>query len=57
MLGDSLLIMIGLLLITLGIQSMINPDVRKNSVAVINSIALVTAGIFIVFYWNSILPP
>lgn len=52
MLGDSLLIMIAMLLIVLGVQPMLSGDTRKNSVAVINSVAIIVAGIFIVFYWN-----
>lgn len=54
MLGDSILVMIGMLLIALGVQPMLIKDTRKDSVAIINSTTLVIAGIFILFYWNTI---
>lgn len=56
MLGDSILVMIGMLLIVLGVQPMLVKDNRKNSVAIMNSATLVVMGIFILFYWNSIVP-
>jgi hypothetical protein len=35
---------------------MLETSSRKNSVAIANSLTLIVAGIFIVFYWNSIIP-
>ena len=56
MLGDSILILIAMLLIILGVQPMLEGSTRKNSVAIVNSLTLVFAGIFLIFYWNSIVP-
>jgi hypothetical protein len=56
MLGDSILIVIAMLLIVLGVQPMLEGDTRKNSVAIVNSLTLVIAGVFLTFYWNSIVP-
>jgi hypothetical protein len=56
MLGDSLLILIGMMLIVLGIQPMLEESTRKDSVQVIKSITMVIMGTFIVFYWNTIVP-
>jgi|APGre2960657444_1045066.scaffolds.fasta_scaffold44060_4 hypothetical protein len=56
MLGDSILVLIGMLLIVMGVQPMLETSTRKNSVAIVNSMILVLMGIFIVFYWNSIVP-
>lgn len=56
MLGDSILVIIGLLLIALGVQPMLQVENRKNSVNVVNSVALAVMGLFIIFYWNSIVP-
>jgi len=56
MLGDSLLILIGMMLIVLGIQPMLEESTRTDSVQVIKSITMVIMGIFIVFYWNTIVP-
>ena len=56
MLGDSILIVIAMLLIVLGVQPMLEGDTRKNSVAIVNSLTLVVMGIFLTFYWNSIVP-
>jgi hypothetical protein len=56
MLGDSILILIAMLLIVMGVQPMLEGDTRKNSVAIVNSLTLVVAGIFLIFYWNSIVP-
>jgi hypothetical protein len=56
MLGDSILVLIGMLLIVMGVQPMLETSTRKNSVAIVNSLILVLMGIFIVFYWNSIVP-
>ncbi len=56
MLGDSILILIAMLLIVLGVQPMLESSTRKNSVAIVNSLTLVVAGIFLIFYWNSIVP-
>jgi len=56
MLGDSILILIAMLLIVMGVQPMMEGSTRKNSVAIVNSMTLVVAGIFLIFYWNSIVP-
>jgi len=56
MLGDSILIIIAMILIVFGVQPMLQDDTRKNSVAVINSVTMTVAGIFLMFYWNSIVP-
>lgn len=56
MLGDSILILIAMLLIVMGVQPMLEGDTRKNSVAIVNSLTLIAAGIFLTFYWNSIVP-
>ena len=56
MLGDSILILIAMLLIVMGVQPMLEGDTRKNSVAIVNSLTLVVAGLFLIFYWNSIVP-
>ena len=56
MLGDSILIVIAMLLIVLGVQPMLEGDTRKNSVAIVNSLTLVVMGVFLTFYWNSIVP-
>ena len=56
MLGDSILILIAMLLIVLGVQPMLEGSTRKNSVAIVNSLTLVVAGVFLTFYWNSIVP-
>jgi len=56
MLGDSILIVIAMLLIVLGVQPMLEGNTRKNSVAIVNSLTLVIMGIFLTFYWNSIVP-
>jgi hypothetical protein len=56
MLGDSILIVIAMLLIVLGVQPMLEGDTRKNSVAIVNSLTLVVMGVFLIFYWNSIVP-
>jgi hypothetical protein len=56
MLGDSILIVIAMLLIVLGVQPMLESSTRKNSVSIVNSLTLVVAGLFLTFYWNSIVP-
>jgi hypothetical protein len=56
MLGDSILALIGLMLIVMGLQPMFQDSTRKDSVKVITSTTMVVMGIFIVFYWNSIVP-
>jgi hypothetical protein len=56
MLGDSILILIAMLMIILGVQPMLEGDTRKNSVSIVNSLTLVVAGLFLIFYWNSIVP-
>ena len=56
MLGDSILVLIGILLIIMSVQYMLQEDVRKNSVEVVKSVAMAVMGIFIIFYWNSIVP-
>ena len=54
MLGDSILVLIGLLLIVMGIQTMLVDSNRKDSVAIITATTQAVMGIFIIFYWNSI---
>jgi len=56
MLGDSILILIAMLLIVMGVQPMLEEANRKNSVVIVNSLFLVIAGSFLTFYWNSIVP-
>jgi hypothetical protein len=56
MLGDSILIIIGMLLVVMGSQPMLEESNRSNSVNVINSTTMVIMGIFIIFYWNTIVP-
>jgi hypothetical protein len=56
MLGDSILILIAMLLIVMGVQPMLEEANRKNSVVIVNSLFLVIAGAFLTFYWNSIVP-
>ena len=56
MLGDSILIVTAMLMIILGVQPMLEGSTRKNSVAIANSLTLVVAGLFVIFYWNSIVP-
>ena len=56
MLGDSILILIAMILIVMGVQPMLEGDTRKNSVAIVNSLTLVIMGVFLTFYWNSIVP-
>ena len=50
------LIIIAMILIVFGVQPMLQDDTRKNSVAVINSVTMTVAGVFLMFYWNSIVP-
>jgi hypothetical protein len=56
MLGDSLLVLIGMMLIVMGIQPMLEESTRSNSVQVVKYITMVVMGIFIIFYWNTIVP-
>lgn len=55
-LGDSLLVLVGLLLIVMGIQPMFQDSVQQDSVRIANSLTLIVMGIFIIFYWNTIVP-
>ena len=55
-LGDSLLVIVGLLLIVMGIQPMFQDSVQQDSVRIANSLTMITMGIFIIFYWNTIVP-
>jgi hypothetical protein len=55
MLGDSILIALGMALMLLGIQPMVlNTDDRHDPVKVITTIILVASGIFIFAYWNNV---
>ena len=54
MLGDSILVLIGLVLMLMGVQTMLVDSNRKDSVAIITATTQVVMGIFIIFYWNSI---
>lgn len=55
MLGDTILIAIGLALVVLGIQPMVlSVEDRHDSVKVITTVFLVAAGIFIGLYWNNV---
>jgi len=56
MLGDSILVMIAMVLLSLGVQSMLQESSRKNSVEISKSTTLIVAGVFIMFYWNTIVP-
>jgi hypothetical protein len=56
MLGDSLILIVGLMLIMMGIQPMLEESMRRNSVEVIKSVTMVVMGTFIIFYWNTIVP-
>jgi hypothetical protein len=56
MLGDSILILIALMLIVMGIQPMLDDANRTNSVNVVNSVTMVVMGVFLIMYWNSIVP-
>jgi hypothetical protein len=56
MLGDSILIVIALMLIVMGIQPMLDDENRKNSVEVMHSVTMVMMGLFLIMYWNSIVP-
>jgi len=56
MLGDSLLVLIGLLLIGMGLQPMFQSDVQSDSVRIANSVTMIVMGVFIIFYWNTIVP-
>jgi hypothetical protein len=56
MLGDSILILIALMLIVMGLQPMLEDANRTNSVKVLNSTTQVVMGVFLIMYWNSIVP-
>jgi hypothetical protein len=56
MLGDSILILIALILIVMGVQPMLEDSNRTNSVKVLNSTTMVIMGTFLIKYWNSIVP-
>lgn len=56
MLGDSILILIALTLVVMGVQPMIEKKTRMNSVAVMHSVTMVVMGVFLIMYWNSIVP-
>lgn len=52
MLEDIIILVLGLALILLGIQPMLEAEVRKNSVDVVKSVTLVFAGLFLLWFWN-----
>ena len=56
MLGDSILIIIAIILTVMGIEPMLEESTRKDPVKVIKSVLLVIMGIFLTFYWNTIVP-
>ena len=56
MLGDSILILIALMLIVMGLQPMLDDVNRTDSVNVVNSTTMVVMGVFLIMYWNSIVP-
>lgn len=51
---DSLLLVTGMMIITMGVQPMLDPSVRSSPTKVVNSILLVIFGIFIIYFWNQL---
>jgi uncharacterized protein YjeT (DUF2065 family) len=52
MLSDIITLVLGFALVLFGIQPMLEPEVRKNSVEVAKSTTLVIGGLFLMYYWN-----
>lgn len=52
MLHDIITLVMGLVLILMGVQTMLDPEVRTRSVEVVKSVTLVIGGLFLLNLWN-----
>lgn len=52
MLHDIITIVMGLVLLLMGTQTMLDPEVRTRSVEVVKSVTLVIGGLFLLNLWN-----
>ena len=56
MLGDSILVIIGMMLMVMAVQPLMETSNRNDPVEVTRGATLALMGIFIIFYWNSVVP-
>jgi hypothetical protein len=53
---DSLLLVVGLVIIIMGVQNMLDPKYRENPTDTVRSSVFVIFGIFLIYLWNRLVP-